>query len=79
MIVVRSIVVIGVMFLATSIEAQKANSGSKTIHVIVAWCDNEYQGIVPVPKHLGDGDNPATNLYWGATYGVKNFFKRSEE
>jgi hypothetical protein len=58
-----------------SCEAQSAES--KNIHVIVALCDNRYQGIVPVPKQLGDGDNPATNLYWGAAYGVKTFFKRS--
>lgn len=74
MIVVRVFVAIGIL-LAASIEAQTAKQGSKTIHVIVALCDNRYQGIVPVPEHLGDGDNPATNLYWGAAYGVKNFFK----
>jgi hypothetical protein len=78
MIVVRSLVAIGI-FLTASIEAQTANPGSRTIHVIVALCDNQYQGIVPVPKYLGDGDNPATNLYWGAAYGVKTFFKRSEK
>lgn len=45
-------------------------------HVIVALCDNANQGIVPVPKALGDGQNPRTNLYWGAAYGVRTFFKR---
>ena len=47
----------------------------KTIHVYVALCDNEHQGIVPVNDKLGDGKNLRTNLYWGAGYGVKNFFK----
>ncbi len=47
----------------------------KTIHVYVALCDNENQGIVPVPKKLGQGDLPNSNLYWGALYGVKSFFK----
>ncbi len=47
----------------------------KTIHVFVALCDNEFQGIVPVPASLGDGKNPKTNLYWGAAYGVKTYFK----
>jgi hypothetical protein len=48
----------------------------KTIHVFVALCDNEHQGIVRVPKAIGDGKNPSTNLYWGAGYGVKHFFDK---
>jgi len=51
----------------------------KTIHIFVALCDNENQGIVPVSKALGDGQNPKTNLYWGALYGVKTYFKRSAD
>ena len=47
----------------------------KTIHVFVALCDNQYQGIVKVPARIGNGQEPRTNLYWGAGYGVKNFFK----
>ncbi len=46
------------------------------VHLHVALCDNEHQGIVPVPKSLGDGQNANTNLYWGAKYGVRNFFKK---
>lgn len=49
------------------------------IHVFVALCDNESQGIVPVPKAIGDGNNPQTNLYWGAGYGVKTFFKKDTD
>lgn len=45
------------------------------VHVFVPLCDNEHQGIVPVNKQLGDGLNLRTNLYWGAGYGVKSFFK----
>lgn len=48
-----------------------------TIHVMVALCDNTYQGIVPVPAAIGNGQNPANNLYWGCGYGVKTFFKKS--
>jgi len=51
----------------------------KTIHILVALCDNKYQGIVPVPKKIGNGQNPTSNLYWGAGYGIKTFFKRSKE
>ena len=56
-----------------------AVSGQKKIHVFVALCDNVHQGIVPVPKALGNGQNPRTNLYWGALYGVKTHFKRSKD
>ena len=51
----------------------------RTIHVFVALCDNVNQGIVPVSKNLGNGQNPRTNLYWGALYGVKTHFKRSKD
>jgi hypothetical protein len=51
---------------------------TKSIHLIVTLCDNENQGIVPVPEILGDGTNPSTNLYWGALYGVKTYFKSSK-
>lgn len=64
----------------TSIERMNADSAlSKPLvaHVIVALCDNKYQGIVPVPKAIGNGDDPNNNLYWGAGYGVKTFFRRS--
>ncbi len=47
------------------------------VHVFVALCDNEHQGIAPVPAALGDGRDPAGNLYWGALYGVKTFFTRA--
>ncbi len=50
-------------------------SQTRTIHVFVALCDNQFQGIVPVPESLGDGKNPSQNLYWGAMYGVKSFLK----
>jgi hypothetical protein len=47
-------------------------------HTLVALCDNENQGIVPVPAKLGDGRNLRDNLYWGALYGVKTHFKKSK-
>lgn len=49
------------------------------MHVIVALADNEHQGIVPVPKALGNGDDPAHNLYWGAAFGVRTFLKKSSD
>ncbi|MFY0672685.1 MAG: hypothetical protein JXQ87_04750 [Bacteroidia bacterium] len=50
-------------------------NAQKTIHIYVALCDNVNQGIVTVPSKLGNGQDPAKNLYWGAMYGVKSFFK----
>jgi hypothetical protein len=46
--------------------------------IIVALCDNEHQGIVPVPEALGRGDDPATNLYWGAMYGLRTLLQKPD-
>ncbi|NDV67662.1 hypothetical protein [Dysgonomonas sp. 25] len=51
----------------------------KTIHVLVALCDNDNQGIVKVPKGIGNGQDPHTNLYWGCGYGVRTYFKKSAD
>ncbi len=59
--------------------ASKSFAQVKTIHVYVALCDNEFQGIVPVPTTLGNGKDPKNNLYWGALYGVKTHFKKSTD
>jgi hypothetical protein len=56
--------------------AEIAGGRPVVVHVVVALCDNENQGIIPVPSQLGNGQDPGTNLYWGARYGVKNFFVR---
>lgn len=60
------------------LEAAKALESGKPLVFTqyVALCDNVHQGIVPVPGKLGDGDNPDTNLYWGAAYGYRTFFKK---
>ncbi len=50
----------------------------KTIHVLVALCDNKYQGIVPVPAKIGNGQDPANNLYWGCAGGIRTYFKNSK-
>jgi len=63
--------------ISANTEAAKINNPGKVVHVLVALCDNENQGIVPVPAALGNGEDPARNLYWGAAYGVKTFFSRS--
>lgn len=48
-------------------------------HIFVALCDNKYQGIVPVPAGIGNGQDPQNNLYWGALYGMKTYFNKSKE
>jgi hypothetical protein len=56
-----------------------AVNATPVIHVFVALADNVNQGIVPVSATLGNGDNAATNLYWGATFGIKTFFSRNKD
>lgn len=60
-----------------TITVEKIDNTAKIIHVLVALCDNVNQGIVPVPAHLGNGEDTAKNLYWGAAYGVKTYFSKS--
>lgn len=52
---------------------------SRVIHVFVALCDNVNQGIVKVPAAIGNGQDAAGNLYWGAAYGVKSYFKKQSD
>ena len=59
--------------------ASVAESSLRVVHVFVALADNQHQGIVPVPPALGNGSDAQRNLYWGAAYGVKTFFKASDE
>ncbi len=62
-----------------SSSTSEFDSTYKTIHIFVALCDNKYQGIVPVPKAIGNGQDPNNNLYWGCAYGIRTYFKRSAE
>ncbi len=54
-----------------------AQERARVVHVFVALADNVNQGIVPVPAALGNGDDPGRNLYWGAAYGVRTYFRKS--
>lgn len=56
-----------------------AEDAPRVVHVFVALADNQYQGIVPVPARIGNGDDPEHNLYWGAGGGVKTYFRRAQE
>ncbi|NHN27895.1 hypothetical protein FIA58_019635 [Flavobacterium jejuense] len=61
----------------TVFNNESHNKSKKVIHILVALCDNKYQGIVPVPKSIGNGQDPKNNLYWGCAFGVKTYFKKS--
>lgn len=56
-----------------------SNAAPRVVHVFVALADNQHQGIIPVPAALGNGNDPQRNLYWGAAFGLKTFFKASKE
>jgi hypothetical protein len=63
-------------FLSSPISAVPVDP-PRVAHVFVALADNQNQGIVPVPARLGNGRDPANNLYWGAAFGVKTYFRSS--
>lgn len=67
--------ILSALILLMSLAA--ANAAPRTIQVFVALCDNESQGIAPVPARIGDGNKPDANLYWGCSDGLASFFKES--
>ena len=75
----RSFVLTCIVFLCANAALRAQDQPIRTVHVFVALADNEHQGIVPVPAKLGNGEDPARNLYWGSAYGVKTFFERAAE
>jgi hypothetical protein len=64
------------VFLLLSVSCV-VQASPRVVHVFVALADNQHQGIIPVPPALGNGSDPIRNLYWGAAYGVKTYFKAS--
>lgn len=71
----KTVLLFLVLFAFQHLDAQK----NRTIHVFVALCDNKYQGIVKVPKAIGNGQDPDSNLYWGCGYGLRTYFRKSAE
>jgi hypothetical protein len=63
---------------ADRVRADTQRQQPLVAHVVVALCDNVNQGIVPVPKALGNGQDPGRNLYWGARFGVRTYFSRAD-
>ena len=75
----KSVNLVAIVLLTCAITSLRAQEPPRVVHVFVALADNEHQGIIPVPKRLGNGTDPANNLYWGAGYGVKSFFARASD
>lgn len=48
-------------------------------HVLVCLCDNENQGIAPVPAKIGNGRDLANNLYWGNAEGFAGIFSKTPD
>ena len=49
----------------------------KQVAVFVALCDNEYQGIEPVPAKIGNGQDASANLYWGCSDALPKVMRAS--
>jgi hypothetical protein len=64
---------------AWSVHQSAFAADERTVGVFIALCDNVYQGIVPVPKAVGDGDDPEHNLYWGCSEGFMGVFGKSPQ
>jgi hypothetical protein len=61
------------------VSVATVDTSMRIIHVYVALCDNDSQGIVPVSKRMGNGNDPNNNLYWGNGYGVRTYFNASDD
>ncbi len=67
------------LFVPALVPQATKETTPRLVHIFVALADNKYQGIVPVPAALGNGDDAAHNLYWGAAFGVRTFFRKGAE
>lgn len=63
------------LFLSLSLTA----FAERSVEVFVCLCDNEHQSIQKVGAAIGNGMDPAGNLYWGCSDGLSTYFKRSKK
>lgn len=75
--IISKTILLIILFISPNIFHLQAQT--KIIHILTALCDNKNQGIVLVPVAIGNGRDPAKNLYWGAGFGVKTFFKKQTD
>jgi hypothetical protein len=51
--------------------------GALRVHVYVALCDNDSQGIVPVKnRSICDGEAPEQNIYWRSSGGIASYLSK---
>ena len=74
----RKVLSLIVLLLAVS-GTLPAQEEKKSIHIFVALCDRLHQGIVSSNPRLENGEDLKSNLYWGARYGIKSYFKRQKD
>lgn len=67
------------LLLALLVLVSAAQAEPVRIQVFVALADNQAQGILPVPAKIGNGNDPANNLYWGCSEALPPVFKASGE
>lgn len=68
------------LFITGSLMAEPLPAGpGKQVAVFVALCDNEHQGIAPVPAKIGNGFIPAQNLYWGCSDALPKVMRASRD
>lgn len=67
------------IFIFLTLIFTPVTAATKTIHLFVALCDNDTQGIVKVGEKIGNGNDPANNLYWGCNDGTRSYFSRSKQ
>jgi hypothetical protein len=51
----------------------------RKVEAFVCLCDNDHQAIAKVGKAIGNGLDPAGNLYWGCSDGLSTYFKKSKK
>jgi hypothetical protein len=61
------------------LSTPKKTNKYRIIHIFVALCDNQHQGIIKVPPLIGNGKDPENNLYWGCDLGTKTFIKQQKD
>lgn len=77
---VSCMLIVGALLLLFSHSAAAAPlpcGPGKQAALFVALCDNEHQGIDPVPSAIGDGEKPERNLYWGCGDAVPRLLRKA--
>ena len=50
-----------------SVVTDVSAGDSPNLYLFVALADNAHQTVARVPAKIGNGDDPANNLYWGCS------------